>query len=46
MSKKALELTEDQQKQIIDLWNSQENDPPSLLELVREAFPDVENADG
>jgi len=46
MSKKALELTEDQQKQIIDLWNSKENDPPSLLELVREAFPSVENADG
>ncbi len=46
MSAKPLELTEDQQARVIELWNSREEDPPSLLELVREAFPSIESADG
>ncbi len=46
MSTKPLELTEEQQTKVIELWNSREEDPPSLLELVREAFPNLESADG
>ncbi len=33
-------LTEEQQKVILDTWNSRPNDPPSLLTLIKAAFPD------
>jgi hypothetical protein len=46
MTKKIQELTQEQEKAIINLWDNHPNDPPSLLELVKIAFPNVENADG
>jgi len=33
-------LTEEQRKIVLDLWNSRQNDPPSLLTLIQAAFPD------
>tara|TARA_Y100001973_G_C5207362_1_gene342539 strand:+ start:3867 stop:4943 length:1077 start_codon:yes stop_codon:yes gene_type:complete len=33
-------LSDDQRKIILDLWNSRPEDPPSLLELIKAAFPD------
>lgn len=38
-------LTEEQEKIIVDMWNSRPDDPPSLLTLIREAFPG-RNLDG
>ena len=38
-------LSDDQRKIILDLWNSRPDDPPSLLELIKAAFPD-KNVDG
>ena len=35
-------LSEEQKKKIIELWNSRPENPPSLLEIIREAFPDKE----
>jgi hypothetical protein len=33
-------LSDDQRKIILDLWNSRPENPPSLLELIKAAFPD------
>lgn len=33
-------LSEEQKAKILNLWNSNPNSPPSLLELIQEAFPD------
>ena len=33
-------LSDDQRKIILDLWNSRPENPPSLLELTKAAFPD------
>ncbi len=41
MSDKVI-LNEDQKKAVIDEWNSRPDDPPSLLELIRAAFPDTD----
>ena len=38
-------LTEEQEKIIVDMWNSRPDDPPSLLTLIKEAFPG-RNLDG
>ncbi len=38
-------LSEEQKAKILNLWNSNPNNPPSLLELIKEAFPD-QNIDG
>jgi len=35
-----IELTESQIEKVIDEWNSRPDNPPSLLELIRIAFPD------
>lgn len=41
-----LELTEEQQNKILAEWNNRPTNPPSLLDLVKLAFPDVPDADG
>ena len=33
-------LTEEQEQIILNEWNSRPNSPPSLLELIKLAFPD------
>jgi len=38
-------LSDDQREVILNLWNSRPENPPSLLELIKAAFPD-ENVDG
>ena len=38
-------LSTEQQEAIVNAWNSRPNDPPSLSELVKAAFPD-KNVDG
>ena len=38
-------LTEEQQLKILEEWNNRPNDPPSLLELIKVAFPG-QNVDG
>lgn len=35
-------LSEEQKAKILNLWNSNPNNPPALLDLIREAFPDQE----
>jgi hypothetical protein len=35
-------LTEEQQKNILNEWNSRPSNPPSLLELIRAAYPDTD----
>ena len=39
-------LTEEQKNIILEEWNSREENPPSLLELIRLAFPDKPDIDG
>jgi len=39
------ELTEEQEQVILNEWNSRPDSPPSLLELIKLAFPD-QNLDG
>ena len=41
-----LGLTDEQQNEILKEWDSRENDPPSLLELIRIAYPDKPRLDG
>ena len=41
-----LELTDKQQNEILKEWDSRESDPPSLLELIRIAYPDKPRLDG
>jgi hypothetical protein len=44
---KSVTITPEQQSLILDKWNEGgSKNPPSLNELIRVAFPDVENADG
>ena len=38
-------LTEQQELAVLKEWNDRPNDPPSLLELIRIAYPD-KNYDG
>jgi len=33
-------LSKEQEDKILKLWESKPNDPPSLLEIIKEAFPD------
>jgi len=40
-----IELTKEQQESILNEWNSRPENPPSLLELIRIAYPN-ENVDG
>jgi len=40
------ELNDQQRLAILNEWNNRPSNPPSLLELVRVAFPDAEGADG
>jgi hypothetical protein len=40
------ELNDQQRLAILNEWNNRPTNPPSLLELVRVAFPNVEGADG
>jgi hypothetical protein len=40
-----MDLTEEQQKIILDTWNKNPSDPPSLLDLIKMVFPD-KNIDG
>tara|TARA_Y100001937_G_C7136550_1_gene340304 strand:- start:14968 stop:16053 length:1086 start_codon:yes stop_codon:yes gene_type:complete len=44
MSEK-IQLSEEQKQNIVNEWNSREENPPSLLELIKIAFPD-KNVDG
>ena len=39
-------LSDEQKQLILDEWNSRPDNPPSLLELVKSAFPKLEEADG
>lgn len=39
-------LTPEQEKLILEEWNSRPDNPPSLLELVRKAFPESPDLDG
>jgi len=39
-------LTDQQKQKILEEWNSRKDNPPSLLELIRIAFPDDEKIDG
>jgi len=39
-------LTDKQENNISNEWDSRKNDPPSLLELIRVAYPDRHNLDG
>ena len=41
-----IQLSEKQEQEILDSWNSRPNNPPSLMELTSTAFPDAENVDG
>jgi len=40
-----MQLTNEQKENIINKWESQKDNPPALLELIRIAFPD-KNVDG
>ena len=40
------ELNEEQQLRIINEWNSRPENPPSLKDLTKLAFPELEEADG
>ena len=37
---KDIELTDGQKEKILEEWNSRPENPPSLLELIRVAYPD------
>ena len=39
-------LTDEQQLLILKEWNDRPSNPPSLNELAKIAFPEVENVDG
>lgn len=39
-------LTQEQEQIIINEWNSRPDDPPSLIELVKLAYPDKDDVDG
>ena len=41
-----IELTEEQKQAILNEWESRENNPPSLLELIKIAYPDQPHLDG
>ena len=41
-----MSLTEEQKSTILREWESNQDDPPSLLELIRKAYPDNLNIDG
>ena len=43
---KEFSLTQDQIDRILNEWNSREDNPPSLLELIRIAYPDNPDLDG
>ena len=38
-------LSEEQKAKVLDLWNLSPDNPPSLLELIKEAYPN-QNIDG
>lgn len=40
------ELTDEQKKAVLEKWNSNSDDPPSLIELIAAAYPDQPNLDG
>lgn len=46
MSEDNLDLTDQQKAAILNGWNNQPDEPPSLIELTKAAFPNVENVDG
>jgi hypothetical protein len=46
MNEEDLELTDSQKAVILSSWNNQPDEPPSLIDLTKAAFPDLENADG
>lgn len=41
-----IELTDEQKQAVINEWTDRETDPPSLLELIRIAYPDQPHLDG
>lgn len=46
MSQEELQLTDDQKAAILKEWNGRPENPPSLNDLVRIAFPTLEDVDG
>lgn len=46
MNQEEIQLSETQQLDILNGWNNKPNNPPSLNELVKIAFPQLESADG
>ena len=41
-----IELSEEQKERVLKEWEDKENSPPSLLELIRIAYPDQPHLDG
>ena len=41
-----IELTENQQQKVLAAWNKDPDSPPSLLQLIRIAYPDQPHLDG
>ena len=41
-----MELNENQKQSILERWNQNKENPPSLAELTKLAFPEAENLDG
>lgn len=39
-------LTQDQQDLIIQIWNANKDNPPSLQDLTQKVFPEIPNVDG
>lgn len=46
MSQEEIQLTDEQKVMVLNEWNSRPTNPPSLNDLVRAAFPALENIDG
>ena len=41
-----IELTPEQKEKVLNEWESRPDDPPSLLESIRAAYPDKPHLDG
>lgn len=46
MSQEEIQLTDGQRAALLSEWNNRPDNPPSLNDLVRVAFPALENVDG
>lgn len=46
MSQEEVQLTDEQKAKVLTEWDARPNDPPSLNDLVRAAFPELGDVDG